>query len=88
MQLIRSWRRRSWGHPHPMIQLFRSDRWDVLIGRDRKGFFHASSAGCIGQFKEAAEWINWESGLDDSQEAARLLEGKWGYSQLVKELRS
>ena len=65
-----------------------SDRWDVFIGRDRQGFFHASSAGCIGQFKEAAEWINWESGLDDSQEAARLLEGKWGYSKLVKELRS
>jgi hypothetical protein len=63
-----------------------SDRWDVMIGRDRKGFFHTSSAGCIGQFKEAAEWIKWNSGLDDYFEVLDLLEGKWGYSELVKEL--
>ena len=63
-----------------------SDRWDVMIGRDRQGFFHTSSAGCIGQFKEAAEWIKWDSGLDDYFEVLDLLEGKWGYSELVKEL--
>ena len=73
--------------------------WEVYVGRDKHGQFHISLDGEnsvddeeasfeIGSAKEAAEWIIDDSSLDETTEVVEYLQGKWGFSKLIKELES
>ena len=68
-----------------------SQSWSIYIGRDKQGVFHleydSGDGFDLGNAEEACEWIKNNSGLFDSETAAENLEGKWGYSKLVKLLR-
>ncbi len=66
-----------------------SDSWDVFIARTRDGRFFAYQSGAdtdfeMGSAKEAFEWIQEESGIDDLWTVAGNLEDIRGFGALVK----
>jgi hypothetical protein len=66
-----------------------SDSWDVFIARTRDGRFFAYQSGAdtdfeLGGAKEAFEWIQQESGIDDLWTVAGNLKGIRGFGALVK----
>lgn len=66
-----------------------SDSWDVYIARTRDGRFFAYQSGAdtdfeLGSAKDAFEWIQEESGIDDLWTVAGNLEGIRGFGALVK----